>query len=573
MGILLGTSGNDSIVGGATLDAIYAGTGRDNIQCGSGEDSVFCDDANDTIDGGDDNDYDSAQINISNLARTLSFDSPSPGVLQIGSSTSLQRVDFLQLQSSTAHIYELQERALSTTMQKLQLIASSGDDQFTLIGNALDNPGKWTDLQIDFGGGYDKLSTDWHTRSTDSSLYLSDRSVQNVSAGTYDGDPYGLLVMNDSLEELSVSTGSGNDQVHLRSIQQLKAIVSTNGGNDVIDGYSDNAFIYAGSGNDTIKVNGSGNHVYAGSGDDYIECSYLAGNVIAGGLGIDSLWSAQDWATTDIVANLDTLHIESSHITCGSGNDTILGGTRVDEIYGNAGNDSLFGNSGNDTLRGGDGNDTLDGGNGYDVLEGGSGNDIYYINSKLDVITENTAGGTDTVYSTVTCALGSNVENLTLIGLSTTSATGNPLDNQLRGNDASNRLVGYNGNDTLNGGLGNDTLAGGNGADTFVFDTTPATDNLDSITSFVTRSDKIALDDDVFIGLDSKGNSAVALPFSQFHAGSSATTALQRIIYDRSSGTLYYDADGSDSGAAVAIAIIGTTSHPALSASDILVIN
>jgi Ca2+-binding RTX toxin-like protein len=50
-----------------------------------------------------------------------------------------------------------------------------------------------------------------------------------------------------------------------------------------------------------------------------------------------------------------------------------------------------------------------------------------------------------------------------------------------------------------------------------------------------------------------------------------AATAGTRVIYDQTTGALSYDADGTGAGAAVQIAIIGTTTHPALVASDFLV--
>ncbi|MBS1142492.1 MAG: hypothetical protein H6R13_3945, partial [Proteobacteria bacterium] len=43
------------------------------------------------------------------------------------------------------------------------------------------------------------------------------------------------------------------------------------------------------------------------------------------------------------------------------------------------------------------------------------------------------------------------------------------------------------------------------------------------------------------------------------------------IVYNTTTGKLYYDADGLSSTAAVQIALIGTTTHAALSASDFLV--
>ncbi|MCA3457304.1 MAG: calcium-binding protein, partial [Rhodobacter sp.] len=111
------------------------------------------------------------------------------------------------------------------------------------------------------------------------------------------------------------------------------------------------------------------------------------------------------------------------------------------------------------------GNDTLDGGTGADALSGGAGDDTYVVDATGDTITEAANEGTDTVQSSVTLTLGTNLENLTLTGTTAINGTGNTGANTLTGNAAANQLSGGAGNDTLSGGAGNDTLDGGAGAD------------------------------------------------------------------------------------------------------------
>jgi Ca2+-binding RTX toxin-like protein len=83
-----------------------------------------------------------------------------------------------------------------------------------------------------------------------------------------------------------------------------------------------------------------------------------------------------------------------------------------------------------------------------------------------DVVIENLNEGTDTVETSMTYALGSNIENITLMGTGNVTGTGNSLNNILHGNSGNNALDGGSGNDTLDGGAGNDTLQGGSGNDT-----------------------------------------------------------------------------------------------------------
>ncbi|UVT17938.1 MAG: hypothetical protein H8K04_09915 [Nitrospira sp.] len=120
----------------------------------------------------------------------------------------------------------------------------------------------------------------------------------------------------------------------------------------------------------------------------------------------------------------------------------------------------LTGNSANNILTGGAGHDTLDGGLGSDTLRGGTGNDIYVVNTTGDVVTENANEGTDTVQSSVTWTLGSNLEQVTLTGHSAINGTGNTLNNILTGNAANNVLTGLGGNDTYrySRGGGQDTV-------------------------------------------------------------------------------------------------------------------
>ena len=164
---------------------------------------------------------------------------------------------------------------------------------------------------------------------------------------------------------------------------------------------------------------------------------------------------------------------------------TINGTTGAETLNGGSGNDTLNGLAGNDVLNGKAGNDRLDGGSGSDTMAGGAGNDTYIVDSTTDVVTENLNEGTDSVESSVTYTLGSNVENLVLTGTSAINGSGNALDNMITGNSAAN---------TLSGGAGADTMIGGAGNDTYVVDNTGdvvtelANEGTDTVESSVTHT-------------------------------------------------------------------------------------
>ena len=128
---------------------------------------------------------------------------------------------------------------------------------------------------------------------------------------------------------------------------------------------------------------------------------------------------------------------------------TRTGTSAAETLTGTAYADNLSGMAGNDTLVGNAGNDTLDGGAGTDNMQGGAGDDLYSVDVSTDVVTEAAGAGTDTVQSLITLTLGTNLENLTLLGTSAVNATGNAVANVLVGNAATNTLSGLGGADTM----------------------------------------------------------------------------------------------------------------------------
>jgi Ca2+-binding RTX toxin-like protein len=144
---------------------------------------------------------------------------------------------------------------------------------------------------------------------------------------------------------------------------------------------------------------------------------------------------------------------------------TTTGGVAVDLVAGNG----SAGDAAGDTYTsfekviGSNFNDTLTGGAGH-VLVGGAGNDTYSVSATNTVIDES-GGGYDQVYSSVTYTLSAGIENLFASGENPIDLTGNESNNIIVGNGAGNRLTGNGGHDTLNGAGGGDVLIGGAGND------------------------------------------------------------------------------------------------------------
>lgn len=348
-------------------------------------------------------------------------------------------------------------------------------------------------------------------------------------------------------------------------------VLKGNAGSDTLDGGTGADRMFGGSGNDTYYVDGTGDRVYETATASSTDMTDLGG--------ADTVNSSISYTLGKFIENLK---LSGTAKVNGTGNDL------ANTLLGNDGANTLKGLLGDDTLKGGADSDTLDGGTGADRMFGGSGNDTYYVDATGDRVFETATssstdttdlGGADIVNSSVSYTLGRFIENLRLTSPTNLNGTGNGLANTLLGNDGANTLTGMLGNDILKGGAGNDrlfggdgkdTLTGGTGTDTFVFDTAPT--SRDTITDFSKADgDKIQLSKAVFKGFAYTG----ALHAEDFYAAAGATKAHDandRLIYNTTTGVLYYDADGLGGTAAVQVALLGASTHPALAYGDIQII-
>jgi Ca2+-binding RTX toxin-like protein len=303
---------------------------------------------------------------------------------------------------------------------------------------------------------------------------------------------------------------------------------------------------------------------------------------------------------------------EAIAMTGTAGHDHYIGTAFNDTFEGSAGADKLDGGAGIDyvsfavvkagvtaSLSGGSGGDAegdtyiaIEGllgssfadvftGNGSAILKGRSGDDIYYTKAG-DTVEEAVHEGRDTVVSGGSYALKTDaeIEVLKLSALSAkTSAnlTGSNTANEIIGHGGKNTLRGLSGNDVLKassgndtlkgdagsdklyGGLGNDKLYGGTGSgrDVFVFDTKLSkAKNVDRIYDFNTKYDSIQLENKIFTKLGKDSSKGVKFKSDMFVEGKAAQDREDRIIYDKDTGALYYDKDGTGSAAQVKIATL-----------------
>jgi Ca2+-binding RTX toxin-like protein len=238
-----------------------------------------------------------------------------------------------------------------------------------------------------------------------------------------------------------------------------------------------------------------------------------------------------------------SLALTTAQNTIGAGTDTLL---NIENLRGSSYDDTLIGNAGNNALYGLNGNDKLSGGAGNDLLDGGAGTDMasYASVSTGVVVNLNLTGAQNTVGAGLDTLL--NIENL----------SGSIYNDVLLGNTANNTLLGGAGNDLLAGGLGNDTLIGGAGKDTFAFNSTLGAGNIDTLTDFNVADDTIRLSKGIFTTLTTPG--VLAAEAFKILGNGGVEDGSDHLLYNTTTGSLSYDADGSGAGAAVQIALLGT---------------
>ena len=247
----------------------------------------------------------------------------------------------------------------------------------------------------------------------------------------------------------------------------------------------------------------------------------------------------------------------------------------VEMIVGTPFADVMNGNKFNNTFIGLMGDDVIDGKGGTDTIDYAR-NEIYIedgIDGDGGIAVELSAVDGDG-YSQINDGLGGfdkvkNVENV----------VGTSYADSIAGNAAANVLDGGLGTDTLDGGLGNDTLDGGlsndgtysdGAADTFLFTTAIGPDNVDTIRNFETGKDSIVLDGIIFAGL--AGGEVSGAEFQAGFGLTESSTAGVFLVYDQTTGNLYYDADHTTAGAVLFARVFNFYGNPStLVASDLSV--
>lgn len=527
--VLLGGRGNDSLNGGAGYDRVEGGLGNDTLTGGSADDLfVFRKDAGstDTI-----ADFDAAsgveKIVLVGFDGVTDFTQLS--LTQVGANVQLGLGQGQTIVVNNATVAQLSEQNFTFVSDPLMLdeyvkrwsnpalwqglstadssLLPSGLGDLAAFGRGGDDVigSQTTNDLIDGGSGDDDIygeypgyapvpGADWLEGGAGADLlygggggdWLVGGSGDDALRGD-DGDDF--LIGNTGADYLD--GGAGNDLITLDGdIGKVDGTIFDNYGTRV-----------GGTGTDIFKVlsNGGGAAGFSVTGTQFSASNLIADfDINQVGEKIDV--SAFKWITgiSDLaIQSVAFSGVQYARVSVSNGSQTLnlnIRGVNASQL--NASHfvfaapvpGTVSGSVGTDTLTGNAGANTIDGLAGADTMTGRTGDDTYIVDNIGDVVNELPGGGYDSVQSSVSYTLSSDVEVLTLTGTANLTATGNAQRNHLVGNAGNNRLDGAAEADAMLGGAGNDTYVVDNQLDTATENANEGIDTVESSVSWTLGS-------------------------------------------------------------------------------------
>jgi Ca2+-binding RTX toxin-like protein len=405
-----GTSGDDTIVGGAAADTLSGGAGNDTLR-GDGPAAI----ATVALDI-------AAALNDTDGSEALSVvitGVPADATLSTGTrnvdgtwALTASQLSGLTMTASTAGDIALSVTAIATESSGAAATASATINvSFDQGGNADVLNGEDGADKLYGGAGDDQL-----TGGAGNDLVYGEAGDDVIVAGlgndTYDGGlGFDTVDFSTAANAVTVdlskssSTGLGTDKITAIEAVEGSAfddkitgskvdnvlnggngadLLMGGAGNDTLNGAAGNDTLDGGSGNDTIYDGVGNDSVNGGSGDDRIFAG--AGNdKYVGGSGFDTL----DYSTAGAALSVDA----SKKAIAGWNSDTFDG---IEKIIGSGFADTFKGSSGVNIFDGGAGDDNFRGMGGADRYTGGSGADTYKWYVK-DVLSGTTHLGVDAI--------------------------------------------------------------------------------------------------------------------------------------------------------------------------------
>ena len=365
-----GTGGSDRLVGGPASDnLVLPGFGSGSVAEGNGGDDVFVNQNGipDSIDGGDG--FDSVQDDDT--------DGSTPGL----QNDSFQNVEY---------VYDTLAGGSVLTAAAARDDAASAD---TVLADAIAADAVAGLVVSGVSVAVDRGVLRVNGSSAADVIELAQAKgnvvvyVGKTAAGTFAAS---------TLKAIAISSGAGNDVIHLDTLQ-IGARVSAGAGNDTV---------FGGSGNDQLAGEAGNDYVNGGLGNDIVNGDYVvlrgeavpsaatvpdgSDTVIGGGGSVDIVTYTYRTGGVSIDASGKSASGARNERDAISGVEYVVGGQNADAITGSSANDTIFGGPGNDALRGNEGANRFYAGEGADTVTPNGGSD--YIETGPDSVRDDIVG-------------------------------------------------------------------------------------------------------------------------------------------------------------------------------------
>lgn len=377
---ITGTGGADVLVGTALNDVINGGAGADDMTGGLGHDTYYVDNANDYV-------FENLGEGTDTIISSISFDYMMP------------------LFDNVEH--------LTLTGSAIYAVGNGWDNVLTgTAGNNTLDGGGGADLMIG-GAGDDEyhinlFSTSGINDQVGSTDVIVDSKGHDVVMAAGSGLSSMKYIMQNGLEDAIFAITDCDSYV----IGNKSAnVITTDSGNDTLNGGNGNDTLTSGDGDDTLDGGKGSDTMIGGAGDD----TYIYDNkhdviIENSGEGTDTVMVSYSYDLP--------LATEIENI--------LLSGTKGLRASGNNFDNSITGNTGNNVLYGLGGDDVIDGGGGKDTLYGGTGADAFKFSVIKGVVT----------IKDFSVAQGDTLDVQDIIGYSGSSAISDFVHVVDRGNDS-----------------------------------------------------------------------------------------------------------------------------------------